>query len=324
MSTEDSGAPVSEEQNPENSAEEVIKSIDGSDEVDSSDATDDELAEVIESDEVSEEEKAEAKVELIKRLKLKVNGREVEEEIDFSDDDRLRDILQKGYAADEKFQKASEIEKRSKLYAELVAKNPLKALEEAGHNMDELAEAHMQKRIEDMQKSPEQKRLEELEAQIESERERNSVLERERQEAEQSRAQEQYSRELDEEIGEALQSSELPKSPYVVKRIAENLMLAMDEGYEDVTVAQILPIVDRQIKEEIRQMFEAMPEDVIEKTLGNNVSDKLRKRRVARQKKAPVKGADIKATGQSEIKKIKSEQDTSKSKTKAKDFWKGF
>lgn len=320
--------------NPESSANEVLETIDSgneevsasssenSEEIDTSEATDEELEEVVDSEEASEEEKVEAKQELKKRLKLKVNGKEVEKEIDFNDEDSLRELLQKGYAADERFQQASSLEKQMKQFAQLIQQDPLKALEAAGHDMDKIAEAYMEQRIKDMQKSPEQKRLEELEKQIEAERQKSEKLENERQQAEQARAQEEYSRQLDDEITTALSSSELPKSPYVVKRIAENLMLAMDEGYEDVTVEQILPIVEKQIKGEIRQMFEAMPEEVIEKTLGNNVSEKLRKRRLQRQKKVVTKGSDVKSTGQSEMKKA--EQSKESKKVNAKDFFSKF
>jgi len=334
MSEVENAAPAPTENSPEESAEEVIGTLgeesegatevsEESDDINAEEATDEELAEVAGSEDTTEEEKIEAKQELVKRLKLKVNGREYEEEIDFNDEDSLRDILQKGAAADEKFQKASNLEKQMKNFAELMQKDPLKALEAAGHDMEKLSQKYMEDRIAQMQKSPEQQRLEELEKQIEAERERNENLEREKQEAEQSRAQEEYSRQLDDEITGALESSSLPKSPYVVKRIAENLMLAMDEGYEDVTVDQILPIVEKQIQGEIRQMFEAMPEDVIERTLGNNVSTKLRKRRISRQKKLPTKAAEVKATGTSEIKKAQANAEKP-AKTNAKDFFKNF
>lgn len=332
--SQENTAPVSEESTPEDSASEVLDSIDQGngeahvdegteDSIDAAEATDDELAEVVDSDDATEEEKAEAEQELHKRLKLKIYGQETE--FDLGNDDhieRLKELAQKGEGADQKFQKASEIEKNMRRFAELIQKDPLKALEAAGHNLDELADSHMQKRIADMEKSPEQKRLEELEAMVEQERQKNEELERTRQEAEQSRAQEEYSRQLDDEITGALEDSDLPKSAYVVKRIAENLMLAMDQGYEDVTVDQILPIVQDQIHGEIRQMFEAMPEDVIEKTLGNSVSDKLRKRRISRQRKTQTKAAHVKATGKSEINRSKAEK-TAKPLA-AKDFWKNF
>lgn len=333
MSEENSGAPVSEEQSsPESSANEVLESIDGgaqetsesTETLQAEDATDAELEEVLDSEDATEEEVIEAKQELVKRLKLKVNGREIEEEIDFNDEDRLRELLQKGYAADEKFQKASGLEKRMQEFAQLIQKDPLKALEAAGHNMDELSEQYMQQRIADMQKTPEQKRLEELEKQIEAEKERNETLENERKQAEQARAEEEYSRQLDDEITVALQDSTLPKSPYVVKRIAETLMIALNQADNDdeVSVSDIMPLVERQIKGEIQDMFEAMPEELIEKVLGTNVSKKLRNRRINSQKKTVTKAADVKSTGKSESKRAAAEKEAAK--VKASEFFKNF
>jgi len=286
-------------------------------------ASNDELQDVVDSKTATAEQKEEARQELVKRLKLKVNGREIEEEIDFSDDDKLREILQKGYAADEKFQKASSLEKQMRQFAQLLQSDPIQALIAAGHNPDELAEKYMQQRIEEMQKSPEQLQLEKLQKEVEKERKAREQLEQEKLQAEQMRIQEEYSRQLDDEITSALSKSELPKSPYVVKRIAENLMIAIDQGNEDVTVSQILPIVEKQIKQEIRQMFEALPEEIVEKVLGTNVSEKLRKRRIQKAKKTPETASAIKATGESEIKAAKKEE-VEKPKVAAKDFFKNF
>lgn len=330
--SEENTTPVSEEQTPENSAEEVMESIDdgnqeevseNSEQISAEEATDEELEEVLDSEESTEEERAEAQEEMAKRLKLKIYGQE--EEFDLGNDDhieRLKELAQKGEGADRRFQEAAALKKQMEQFAQLIQQDPLKALEAAGHDMEELSTKYLEQRINDMQKSPEQKRLEELEKEIEAERKKNESLQKAKQEEEQARAQEEYSRQLDTEITDALGSSELPKSPYVVKRIAENLMLAMDNGYEDVTVSDILPIVKKQIQGEIREMFEAMPEDVIEKTLGNNVSTKLRKRRLSRQKKVQTKATDVKQTGESEINKLKGTQKTKK--MNAKDFFSKF
>lgn len=326
-----------QEDSPEQSAETVLDSIDaahgdveesdevieGEEEIDAEDATEEELAEVLEDEDASEEEKVEAIQELKKRMTFKINGKDVEKEIDLGDESSIRELLQKGFAADERFQKASGMEKQMKTFAELLQADPVEALKAAGHDMDSLAEKYLEKRVEDMKKSPEQLELENLQREIEVERKARESLQNEKVELEQSRAQEEYSRQLDVEITDALASSNLPKSPYVVKRLAENLMIGLEQGNEDVTVTDVLPVVEKQIQDEIRQMFEAMPEDVIEKILGNNVSTKLRKRRISRAKKAPVAAASVKPTGQSEINKASKEKEPTKTQ-KAKDFWSNF
>lgn len=328
--TPNTGTAAPAEGTPEQSAQKVIDSIPGSkaaapaaDAIDTSEASDSELAEVVESDDATPEEQKEAKVELKRRMKFKVNGRDVEREVDLGDEDALQELLQKGFAADEKFQSSAAIEKKMKEYAALLQSDPMQALIAAGHDPDKLTQAYMEKRVAELSKSPEQLQIEKLQKELEKERKQREDSEQEKLNAEQARVEVEYSRQLDDEITSALGSSDLPKSPYVVKRIAENLMLGIQQGNEDITVEDVLPVVERQIKEEIRQMFEAMPEDVIEKTLGNDVSTKLRKRRLANAKKAPESAASVKATGQSELTKAKGKEETPKP-IKAKDFFKNF
>jgi len=336
MSDQDTSASA-EQTGGESSADEVLESIDSgleevvdseeveaSDEgIEASDATEEELAEVIGDEDASEEEVQEAAFELKRRMTFKVNGKDVEKDIDLSDIEAIQELLQKGFAADEKFQQSSATEKKMKQLAQSLQDDPMKALKAAGLDPDKVAETYMEKRIKDLQKSPEQKQLEDLQKQVEEERHLREALEQEKVSAEQSRAQEEYSRHLDTEITDALDSSTLPKSPYVVKRIAENLMIALEQGNEDVAVKDILPVVEKQINGELRQMFEAMPEDVIEKILGNDVSSRLRKRRIKKMKKTPEGAANVKPTGQSETKKAAKDKEV-EAKKSAADFFKNF
>lgn len=329
MADSNTGASAPTASTPEASANEVIATIPGGAKeasdtaIDATDASDGELAEVAQSDDATPEEKQQATVELKKRMKFKINGKDVEREIDLGDEDSLRELLQKGFASDERFQSASQLEKQMRQYAQLLQQDPIQALIAAGHDPDKLTESYMKKRVEDLSKSPEQLKLEQLQRELEKERQSREALEQEKLTAEQSRIEAEYSRQLDDEITSGLTGSDLPKSPYVVKRIAENLMLGIEQGNENITVQDVLPIVERQIKEEIRQMFEAMPEDVIEKTLGNNVSTKLRKRRISKMPKVPDTASNVKATGQSEINKAKAKEEP-KAIIKAKDFFKNF
>ena len=71
-------------------------------------------------------------------------------------------------------------------------------------------------------------------------------------------------------------------------------------------------------------MFGAMPEDVIERVLGDDVSNKLRKRRLSKMKKAPQTASQIKATGNAEIKKAKAEAEKDQKPLSAKDFFRNI
>ena len=302
---------------PEQSVQEVMETIDSANGVDQT-----EEQETQETEQTPEEqEKAEkaAVQEMKKRLKLKVDGREVEEEIDFNNEDYLREMLQKGKSADSKFQKASQMEKEMKQLIKLFQEDPYEALMRMGHDPDLLAEKRIEQKIKELEKSPEQIEREKLQKELEKERKIREKLEQEKLDAEKARVAAEYSRKLDTEITEALASSKLPKSPYVVKRLAENLMQAMRMGYDDVSVKDVLPVVEKQIHGEIQQMFGAMPEDVIEQILGQDVSDKLRKRRLNKMKAAPE--STVKATGTAET-KAKAAASEKPKPIDPKDFWK--
>lgn len=291
--------------------------------IEAAEASTDELQDVAASADATPEEKKEAVQELKKRMKFKVNGKDVEREIDFNDEKSLQELLQKGFAADERFQSASSLEKKMREFAALLQQDPIEALIAAGHDPDKLTESYMKKRVDELAKSPEQLQLEKLQKEIEKERKLRETLENEKLTAEQAKVEAEYSRQLDEEISTALTKSELPKSPYVIKRIAENLMIAIEQGNEDVSVHDVLPVVEKQIREELQGMFEAMPEDVIEKVLGSSVADRLRKRRISKMKAAPEGASTVKATGQSEINKTKAKE-AAPQKIKAKDFFKNY
>lgn len=321
---------------PEESAEQVIDTIDEAgelrgnidvgehvEEVSLEEASDDELVEVLSDDDASEEEVLEAKEEMAKRLSLKINGQEKEFDLGSdSDIESLREMAQKGEGADQKFQEAAKIRKQMESFLEILQKDPIAALRKLGHDPDSIAETHMQKRIEDMQKSPEQKELEELRTAIEEEKQLREELEKEKFDAKQQRVQDEYSRQLDTEITSSLEDSQLPKSPYVVKRLAEALMIGLEKD-PNVSVADILPMVEKGIKKEIKEMFGAMPEELIEGFLGDDVSKKLRKRRISKMKKPIETASDVKATGASEIKAAQATKKAEKP-VLAKDFFKNF
>lgn len=298
-----------------NAAKEVIDQIEGNSEEES----EEEEGESEEEEESKEEKKA--KEEARKAWKLKVGGKEVE----ITDEEELIKRAQMGYSADEKWQEAAKMRKELESFVKVLQTNPTAALEQLGYNVDELAESHIQRRIEEMQKSPEEIEREKLQREIEELRQREKAREEELRAKEMEQVQEKYAMQIENEISDALDSSKtLPKSPYVVKRIADALLLAMNNGYHDVQVSDVLPVVESDIKSEIQDMFSAMPEEVVESIVGKNTLNKLRKRRVKKAKQAPKK-PKVEPTGRAEINAAKEKQANKKpEKMSAKDFFKNI
>lgn len=250
-----------------------------------------------------------------KKIGLKVNGRDTEYELDLDNDEQLAKYLQKSMAADEKFQEAATIRKQMQEFVKALKSDPLSILShpEMGINIKELAERVINNEIEDLQKTPEQKRMEELERKL---KEREDELNSERdakQKAELARLEEQAFLELDRDIDDALKTTTLPKSPYVMKRIADALIQANELGYTEAGVKDIMGFVESSIQNELQDMFGKMPEEVIEKLMGPNL-DRVRKAKVAKVKAAAPK---VQETAKASQKK----EEEPKQKISYKDFF---
>lgn len=252
-----------------------------------------------------------------KKIPLKVNGRDIEYEVDMDNDAELSKYFQKAMAADEKFQEAATIRKQMQQFVQALKTDPLSILQhpELGINVQELAEMVINQQLDQLSKSPEQKRMEQLERDLADREEKLKSVDQQRRDAEMSRLEEQAFQELDRDIDMALKETSLPKSGYVLKRIADTLINANEMGYTDVTVKDIMPFIEATMEKELQEMFGRMPEEVIERMMGTNL-DRVRKAKLAKAKKV---AAPVRETAQASAPKPVT--DSSKTKVKAKDFF---
>lgn len=279
--------------------------------------------EVSEEDAESEEEIQEEIKELKRKLKLKVDGEEIEEEIDLNDEEYLVKQLQLAKASQKRMQETASLKNEIGEFFSQLKTNPAAVLADLGLNVDEFAEGHISKKIEEMEMSPEEKEQRKMREELEALRQEKEELAKQKESAEKQRLQDEYARQIDNEITDALNSNEttLPKSPYVVKRIAETMMLAMNKGYNDVTASQVLPLVEKQIKDEMHQMFGKLPDELLEQVIGKDTSERLRKRRLnnLKKKKAQTRTANQIAEPTGKI--TEQESDEPKSKKSFRDFF---
>lgn len=193
----------------------------------------------------SESPQAEAR-----RLKLKVDGNE--EDYDLSNEDNLRRDLQKARAADKRMAEAAKLQKQYDAYKA----DPKAFLRDPanGFNARELAEQIM---------------LEELEAELEDPRDREQRLLKERlkkyeeaeakarenEESEAKQAQVHQARQhWDNVIGTALESSDLPKTPETIARIARSLRQAMATGYKP-EISDVIAEVKASYEQEFSSLY---------------------------------------------------------------------
>lgn len=319
---------MSSEQATASAAAEVNASIDASNEskgeevVEASGEESEEIVEEGAEDAArpSEELKTQIK-ELKKKFKLKVDGEDVEEEIDLGNEEEVTKKLQLAKAAQKRMQETAKLKRDIESFFKALNENPEEVLEKMGLDLDGLSEKRINKKLEEMQKSPEQKEKEKIMRELEKLRKEKEKSDADKQAAEMARLQDQYAMQIETQITDALKNSKLPKSPYVVKRIADSLMFAMKNGY-DVSVKDILPNIEKQIVGEINNMFEIMPEEVMEQIIGQQNLNRLRKRRVSKGKTAVETAKDIKSTA--EANKAKVDDGKEKPKISYKDFFKNL
>jgi len=235
---------------------------------------------------------------LKKKFNLTVGGKARDVEIDLGNEKEVKRYLEQAFGAQEKFEEAAGIRKQAEQLVKMLKENPKMLLKhpELGLDIKKLATEILNEELEDMAKSPEQKRIEEMEQKLKDYEEEKKRLEEERRNAEMSKVQQEAMQQLDEDISQALSSSTLPKSPYVVKRIADTMIEAINLGYENVRIPDIMPYVEQQLLAEIQQMFEAKPSDVLEKMIGKKTLDGYRKEKIAKVKR-PADASQVKETG---------------------------
>lgn len=256
-----------------------------------------------------EEPKAPVK-KTTKKIKLKVDKNEFDEELPFEipDDeqviDYMRKTLQMGKMGQKRAQEFAELQKDVQSFIELLRNDPEAALSDPAIGLDvkALAAKIIEKEIENSKKTPEQLEKEELQNKLkkleeERQKEKQEAMERERERLS-AEAAERYDR----EISAALEKSDLPKSSYTIKKIAEYMLTAVKDGL-DVTAEDVLPLVKEEMHKDLKEMFAVMPDEVIEQLIGKDVFTRVRKKNLQKAKEnqapAPVKSA-VKDTGASD------------------------
>jgi hypothetical protein len=228
---------------------------------------------------------AEVKEE-IRKLKGKVNGREVE----WTEAEAIR-RAQLADAADEKFREASEMRKQAEQFFELLRTNPKQVLMHPelakAINMRELAEEYLSTELQREMMDPKDRELEDLRKWKTEQEEARKAAEQEQmtkaQQEELRQHQQRAAREIDRQLTEVLQKADLPKDPEVVKRVAELMYQAGQKGYE-LDPQTAVDIVRERSQSYLQSLTSRMEGEALVKFLGEDLVKKLRKHDLARIK----------------------------------------
>lgn len=238
-------------------------------------------------------EKKEAK-KLLNKLQIKVDGRIEDIELPFQFDDNpeakeyLQRNLQKSKAFDKRAAEYTQLEKEVRGFIEELRKNPAKVLRDptVGVDIKKLAASVIEEEIANSKKSPEQLAKEGLEAELKAIKQEREKEKEENKAKEFERLQSQEFERYDMLMTKALESSDLPKSPYVVKKIADYMLMGLQEGI-DVAPEDVLPLVREEMQGDLKEMFAVMPDEVIEAIVGKDILTRLRKKNLKKAQSAP-------------------------------------
>lgn len=263
--------------------------------------------------------KAQAKLEKqLKKLKLKVDGQELEEEFDPSDDAYLTKQLQLAKVAQKRMSEFSSLEKDVQQFFKALKENPRAVLTDPqiGLDLKQLAAQIIEEEIENAKKSPEQLEKEKLERELKAMKDEREKEKKENEEKELRRLEEREAERYDVLFTQALEKGGLPKTPYTVKKMAEYLSLGIGEGL-DVAPDDVIPLIREEMQADLKEMFKSMPDELVEQLVGTETISRIRKKKVAAAKAAPTPvKSSIKDTGKTSTQKTEPQK-----KVSIKDFF---
>ena len=225
----------------------------------------------------------------VKKLKLKVDGQEYEEEVDLDDEEGLKRHLQMSKAAQKRMSEAAKKQKDLEELAK-VFKGPVKdifkyadAIGKTPQQLRQELEDYFASQLEEEMLTPEQKAVRDAQEIIKRDKQREEDERAAKEAAEREHWQKHYAQEYDKKITEALSTSGLPKTPKTVKRMAKLMSKNLEMGL-DLEPKDLVNIVRDEYLSEIKELFGASDGDTLLKMLGDDVANKIRKSDLARLK----------------------------------------
>jgi hypothetical protein len=269
-------------------------------------------------EESEEDELEEEEAQPPSKYTIKVNGKEQEVGID-----ELIKQAQLSAAAHEKFQKAAQIQKDMENVFQALQTNPLETLRKLninftdglsieqlsamGLDVDSQVESYINKKLEELEKSPEQKQQEQIKRERDEYEQRLKAREEEIAKRDYEIQLNQARQEIESSIIDAMSSAKFVEAtPLAIKRVA----MAMELGYD---AKKAVEIIDAEYRQEWETKIGKMTPEQIEAFLGKEKIDALRKQRLDKRKKPPVPTKTIKDTGSKPANKEKTEKKLSMS-----------
>ena len=222
---------------------------------------------------------------------MQINERQLKALWGLPENEPITDKEFKTMVSSYKAQKTSDIatrnakqqEKLVKEIAEMIQTNPFELLKRAGYDPRQLAEEYLTQAIEEDMLPENEKELRKVRYEKEElERQYKEELSRRKQE-QMDVAIQQAQQEISNNIIDALENSSLPKSPEVVKRIANYMLIAEQKGI-NVNPKQVIPLVEEDFRNLNSQILRSLDPTKRISYIGEDLLKQIRQDDLARLK----------------------------------------
>lgn len=252
--------------------------------------------------------------------KLNVFGKEVD--YDASNEDNLKKSVQRGLAADERFQQAAETEKKMRQFIQMLKESPEKVLfhqslqndPEAvidrlvnflGPKARPIIEKRMAQWVDEEMMDPKDRELMEHKKKIKEMEESRRTDEQNANNERMKTLTQHYNEAYSKDIAETLDKSGLPKTPFTVRRIAQYLSQLLDRGIE-AKASDVVDLVRQDYSLEHNQLYGSLEGEALLSILGDDVTNKVVKAAAELMKTGKMKPLSAKEQPEAEPARKKS------------------
>lgn len=227
----------------------------------------------------------------LKQLQLKIDGETYDEELPFEIDEDQKEWMTKNLQLSKKAQKSmqSESQLRSQVdqFVKSLKGDTKNTLKQMGIDPKEFAAMIIEEELQQQAMTPEQREKAELQAKLKQlEDERRQEKEQFDKREYERLTQQEYER-IDTKMTSVIDQAGIPKSPYVVKKIAQYMQDGLQYGV-NLEPEDVIGLVKEEIQADLKELLSALGEDKVESFIGKDILDKVRKKNIAKAKATPA------------------------------------
>lgn len=211
-----------------------------------------------------------------KKLKLKVDGEEFEEEIDFADEEGLARKLRMAKAAENRIAKAKTATAKAMELIQAIENGDEEFFEKLGPKGQAAAEKFLLKKIHEQMETPEQKQARIEKEELERFRNQDKLSKEQAEKRALEEKSYKYAQDYQNTIIGALEKAGLPKSPEAVKRMAGLLNKNLDLGL-DLTADELASEYRNEVLGIMKSITGSADGDQLIALFGDEIANKIRK-----------------------------------------------